>query len=44
MKCPACKLKGAYIRRRTNEIICRMCGVNTKIEDLSKEKETQNNS
>jgi uncharacterized Zn finger protein (UPF0148 family) len=40
MKCPACKLSGAYIRRRTNEIVCRMCGVNTKYVELSElEKE-----
>jgi len=38
MRCPVCKLKGAYIRRKTNEIVCRMCGVNTKIDDITKEK------
>jgi transcription initiation factor TFIIIB Brf1 subunit/transcription initiation factor TFIIB len=41
MKCPACKLSGAYIRRKTNEIVCRMCGVNSKFEELEKTPETK---
>jgi transcription initiation factor TFIIIB Brf1 subunit/transcription initiation factor TFIIB len=41
MKCPNCKLSGAYIRRRTNEIVCRMCGVNTKYEELHKVEEKE---
>jgi len=40
MRCPnpKCRLNGAYIRRRTNEIVCRMCGVNTKYEELAEVK------
>ena len=42
MRCPNCKLSGAYIRRKTNEIVCRMCGVNSKFETLDKlEKESE---
>ena len=38
MICPNCKLAGAYIKRKTGEIVCRMCGVNTKIESIEPKK------
>jgi len=43
MRCPnpKCRLNGAYIRRKTNEIVCRMCGVNTKYEELHKVEEKE---
>jgi len=30
MKCPLCKLEGAYVRLKTKEIVCRHCGAITK--------------
>ncbi len=38
MKCPnpKCRLAGAYIRHKPEKVIvCRMCGVNTKFEELA---------
>ena len=34
MKCPKCKKEGAYIRLRTKDVVCRLCG---HIEKLEKE-------
>lgn len=39
MKCPACKLAGAYIRIKSRIICCNNCGfVGTEAEALEKEK------
>ena len=41
MKCPQpnCGKSGAYIRLRTNEIVCRMCGKITPLAELYKIKQ-----
>lgn len=33
MKCPKCKKEGAYIRFKTKEIVCRLCGYEGKKEE-----------
>ena len=33
MKCTKCERQGAYIRFRTNEIVCRYCGHIEKIKE-----------
>ncbi len=38
MKCPNCKKEGAYIRLRTNEVVCRSCGYITPLEKQKKEE------
>ena len=30
MKCPKCNKEGAYVRIKTKEIVCRLCGEVTK--------------
>lgn len=32
MKCPACNKEGAYIRFKTSDIICRICGAISPLE------------
>ena len=41
MKCIKCGKSGAYIRLRTKDAVCRMCGHIEKLEDDKPKKENE---
>lgn len=41
MKCKSCGLRGAYIRLKTKDVVCRNCGNIEKIKEEKPRKENE---
>lgn len=41
MRCPKCSSKLTYIRRKTQELVCRSCPAITPLAEIPKEKKEE---